>query len=121
MRSQEPRSNWGFVCEECAPAPDPQFANKPLHEFIGKHVKLGFPTASKPEFLEKTDPWPEKEHMWVKVTEYNAENELIGYLDNDPKFCEINSGNMIAFTREEVEAVIDMAEEKGKAHESRKN
>lgn len=94
--AEDPR-NWGFVCDKHAPKPDPRFLELPPEYFIGKHVKLGF----------LTEDGLDTEHMWVEVKSLCDENdeELVGMLDNDPVKVDYTYGELIAFSRDEIEAV----------------
>ena len=96
---REPRTNWGLVCSDHAPKPDPVLAARPAHAFLGRSVKLAFPYLAHPECLE---------HMWVFVTAIAGPDWLVGVLDNDPvhnvgAVC----GDQVEFTRDEIEAVMD--------------
>ena len=95
----EPRANWGHVHRALAPKPDPALAELPAAHFLGRYVKLAFPCLQHPA---------RKEHMWVHVHGLLQDGTLLGRLDNDPvhnvgAVC----GDMVQFTRDEIEAVQD--------------
>lgn len=79
---------------------DPKYLHKPLDWFIGKHCKLDF----------KTDEGG-GEYMWVKVSHVaraDDEEELIGFLDNDPQVIpDLFNGDIIEFSRNEIIDVYD--------------
>lgn len=95
---KEPLSNIGGVCNKHSPKPNPEYyCNKPIDWFIGKHVKMGFPT--------KNEKHP-VEHMWVLVTDKldSDDCELQGVLDNDPVLTDqYAAGDGVGFSRKEVE------------------
>lgn len=97
---REPLSNIGMTCVKHSPKPDKRYFKKPFIWFVNKHVKLGFRTGLKN---------PSKEHMWVMVTGKIREKNktrLIGYLDNDPFFCNLKNGDIVNFDRTDVEVVM---------------
>jgi hypothetical protein len=93
--------DWGFVHPGCAPEPG-SFRHLPVGAFINKYVQLMFPTG-----LE--EPHPKIERMWVFVTGLaeTPGQELHGYLDNDPIFCNLNAGDEFEFNRDEIVKVND--------------
>lgn len=98
---------YGYVCDDCAPKPDPQYAEQPLELFFGKYVKLGVPV------LDETGEEASKEHMWFKVLgpaegeAKEAGEELLGELNNDPVNSDMNCGDLMAFSRHEIEAMVE--------------
>lgn len=96
---KEHPSNIGHVCSGCAPKPG-GFGDLSPASFVGKTVKLGFPTGRKGS--------PQIEHMWVEVTEViemAGRPALRGKLDNDPMFAPGECGDIVNFTPDEIEAV----------------
>lgn len=74
----EPRRNIRFRCERHRSHPNPAYVQKPFDWFVGKFCKLAFLTGL---------PNPDKELMWVKVTEskeIDGKTMLVGILNNDP-------------------------------------
>tara|TARA_Y100000310_G_scaffold323991_1_gene385216 strand:+ start:758 stop:1057 length:300 start_codon:yes stop_codon:yes gene_type:complete len=96
MTDKEDPRNIGYVCPAHAPKPDEALAELPLEYFIGKFVKLGFPSPRGTE------------HMWLEVKGLatNMSEELIGTLDNDPVHADFVCGDEIAFNRDEIEDVF---------------
>jgi len=93
----EPKENIGHVCSDCAPKPG-GFKDLPLSSFVGRIVKLGFPTG--------LEDGPSTEHMWVRVKEVVEEEgkpALKGVLDNDPAFAPGECGDIVTFTPDEIE------------------
>lgn len=105
----EPLSNMGIVCDEHAPKPDPRYLELPLEWFLGRRAfaKLGFDSCEEAkEALGKR--CPPKEHMWVEVVgraEHESE-EFRGKIANDPRFTTGECGDLVEFSRVEVEDVI---------------
>lgn len=96
---KEPEGNIGHVCSDCAPKPG-GYKDQPLAFFVGKIVKLGFPTG--------LEDGPSLEHMWVQVKEVVEEEgkpALKGVLDNDPAFAPGGCGDLVVFTVDEIEDV----------------
>jgi hypothetical protein len=89
---EDPR-NIGMVCERHAPQPGRYTGTDPK-TFIGKHVKLGFPSKS-----------GRIEHMWVLVESVEGD-ELRGALANDPVLdVGFVCGDGVGFVVDEIEAV----------------
>lgn len=110
--SKKPPGNIRRVCAECAPKPVAAFSRRPLKWFWGKLVKLGFPV--------KGEYGPTVEHMWVEVVrsvlpdelgKRTPKVELIGKLDNDPIYADMQRGEYVAFHRKEVEDVWEEEED----------
>lgn len=100
---REPLSNIGFVCEKHAADDRKSNSAKSPKSFVGKHVKLGFPTGL-------TGPRePRVERMWVKTLR-ESEGKLIGVVDNDPitpnVAREYPSGTEIEFETNEILEVL---------------
>lgn len=94
---KEHPSNIGHVCSDCAPKPG-GFVDLPPSSFMGRIVKLGFPTG--------LEDGPSTEHMWVQVKEVVEEEgkpALKGTLDNDPAFAPGSHGDIVVFTVDEIE------------------
>lgn len=92
---REPLANIGHVCPKHSPKAG-KFKGQDPKSFIGKFVKLGFP--SDRGVLE---------HMWVKVDKLGENgDELEGTLDNDPVY-EVGfvCGDGVGFNVDEIEAV----------------
>lgn len=70
---REPDSNIGRICNQCAPRPG-RYAKTEPAEFLGKLVKVAFPTHD--------SRWIH-ENMWVLIDEISG-SELGGVLNNDP-------------------------------------
>lgn len=101
---REPLSNVGFVCSKHATDDREKNSTKRPASFVGKHVKLGFPT-------ELTGPRdPKVERMWVKTLR-ESDGKLIGVVDNDPITPVVAekypSGTEIEFETNEILEVLD--------------
>lgn len=99
MSTREPMSNVGPVCAAHAPKPDPRLTKKPAEFFIGRFVKKAFKTNAK-------EPQPQVEHMWVEVKKVEG-GKLVGLLNNDPFFCDIQCGDEVKMEVAEVEELLD--------------
>jgi uncharacterized protein DUF2314 len=89
---EDPR-NIGAVCDRHAPKAG-RYKDADPKTFIGKYVKLGFPSKS-----------GRIEHMWVRVESIEGA-ELHGVLDNDPVLdVGFVCGDGVGFTVDEIEAV----------------
>jgi hypothetical protein len=71
----------------------PEIREKPMPWFVGRFVKLNFPI-----------PGGLGEYMWVLVTSHKGD-ELVGTLDNEPVFADLDRGDEIVFRPEEIVAV----------------
>ena len=99
MKKPESPENIGLVCPNCAPKPNAIYLALPPKWFLGKYVKLGFPTEDE-----------KKEHCWVLVDGLTDKNnqELVGVLDNDPILAtEWHCGDRLVFRRDEIEDVLE--------------
>lgn len=108
----ESMGNIRFYCEEHAPAPKKEFAEKSPEFFIGKYVKKQF-TVSDADLkvirgaLGPGITAPSGEHMWVKISSVDGD-KLVGTLDNDPIFAvHLLLGNTVRVSRDEIEEVIE--------------
>lgn len=96
--ARESVHNIGLACPEHGPRPG-QFTGQDPKTFIGKLVKLGFPTDDQQYRIE---------HMWVKVDSLGTHGtELEGVLDNDPVFeVGYDCGDGVGFDVSEIEQVM---------------
>jgi uncharacterized protein YegJ (DUF2314 family) len=93
----EPPENILHMCHEHASHPDPYWTTKSTKFFVGKYVKLGFPTKH---------PQMVVEHMWVEV-KHAKKDSMIGVLSNDPIYCpDLKCGMMVEFTKDWIEVVM---------------
>lgn len=87
--------NYGYVCKDHEPKPNPEFFDKPFDWFSGTYCKLGFPASE-----------GRNEYMWVKVLGTETEGDetfLIGTLDNDPVYVQdYKCGDGVLFSRTEI-------------------
>lgn len=100
MEKPEHPENMGIVCPDCAPKPQAIYLSLPAKWFLGKYVKLGFPTGEEDR----------KEHCWVLVDGLTDEEdqELVGVLNNDPIIAtDWHCGDRLSFRRDEIEDVLD--------------
>ena len=99
----EPSSNVRPVCAGHSPKPMGGLEAIELGAFVGRFVKLAFPTG-KAEC--KT------EHMWVRVLRVppkqgKKSRNLVGVLDNDPVYVtDYKCGDLVEFQVPEVEDVL---------------
>lgn len=93
--NQEPESNIGRVCPDCAPKAG-GFENVPPEKFVGIHVKKGFDC-----------PNGITEHMWVFITKVCPDNPkaLYGNLNQDPVYSELKDGDLCRVLLSEIEDV----------------
>jgi hypothetical protein len=99
MEKPESEKNMRIVPPCCAPKPQAIYLGLPPKWFLGKYVKLGFPTKE-----------GRKEHCWVLVDGLADEEdqELVGVLNNDPIIAtDWNCGDRLSFHRNEIEDVLD--------------
>lgn len=92
---KESPTNIGFVCKTHEPKPG-KFSGQDPKNFLGKFVKLGFPS---PQGTE---------HMWVIVKRLGSQTQLEGALDNDSIYdTGYDCGDGVGFDVEEIEEVDD--------------
>jgi hypothetical protein len=97
------RPEFGITAPD-APGPG-SFTGQPPEMFLGRHVKLAFPTG-----LQR----PSHERMWVRVKGLFAGDtgeQLEGTLDNDPRFTrDWHHGMTLAFNVSEIIEILSDAE-----------
>lgn len=97
MPHEDP-TNIAWVCEEHAPRPQAQFAQRAPSDFIGAFVKRAFSIRRSAG----------REHMWVIVTGVTADGHLAGVLDNDPvSDVGVACGAVVVVRLDEIEAVLE--------------
>ncbi len=110
MSKKEKKSNIRFMCEAHAPKPNPKYVEMEPELFIGKNVKMAFPT--------ENENFP-VEHMWVKVNEVVEEDGqkiLLGRIDSEPLYAKkYYNGCGVAFRLMNIEDVYEPPEESKKS------
>ena len=102
-------NNIGIVCPKCVETRKMVTAatQRPVDAFMGHYVKLGFPCQMPATATREARAGVE--HMWVEVIGIaeHPEEELQGRLANDPVYCDCLCGDIVEFSRHEIEEVME--------------